>query len=135
MGFHGAVRSNERLGRLVSLFLPNEQRIMYPRMLPLPGLMLFSILSFCDLFFTWLLLQCPNGKFQECNPFAAAWLNRYGWSGLIVFKSLMAITFVGATLCICHSQPRKADRLINLGCLLIGAVLAYSYYLIQMETR
>ena len=82
--------------------------------------MLFSILSVCDLFFTWLLLQCPNGKFQECNPLAAAWkLNRYGWSGLVVFKLLMAVTFMGASLYICHSQPRKGDRLVNIGCLVI----------------
>ena len=108
---------------------------MYPRMLPLPGLMLFSILSFCDLFLTWLLLQCPNGRFQEGNPLAAAWLSRYGWSGLIVYKVLMAVTFMGASLYVCHSQPRKGDRLVNTGCLLIGAVLAYSYYLIQMESH
>jgi Domain of unknown function (DUF5658) len=108
---------------------------MYSRMLPLPGLMLFSILSGCDLIFTWLLLQWPNGKFQESNPIADAWLNRYGWSGLIAYKALAAVTFVIASLYIGHSQPRKADRLITTGCLLLAGVLAYSYYLIQVETH
>jgi Domain of unknown function (DUF5658) len=108
---------------------------MYPRLLPIPGLMLFSILSGCDLLFTWLLLQWPEGKFQESNPLAAAWLQSYGWSGLIIYKAVMATSFLLASLYIAHSQPRKADRMVNAGCLLIGCVLAYSYYLIQVETR
>ena len=108
---------------------------MYARVLPLPGFMLFSILSACDLFFTWLLLQWPNGKFQEGNPIASAWLHCYGWPGLIAYKSLMALTFLGACVFVAYSQPRKADRLVMIGCSLIGCVLAYSYYLIQMETH
>lgn len=107
---------------------------MYPRILPLPGLLLFSILSVCDLIFTWLLMQWPGGKFQESNPFANAWLYRFGWSGLILYKAFMAATFVIASLYIWHLHPRKADRLIATGCLLVSLVLAYSYYLIQMET-
>jgi hypothetical protein len=108
---------------------------MYPRLLPLPGLMLFSILSACDLFFTWLLLQWPGGKFQEGNPLASAWLSRYGWSGLIAYKTGMATTFLAACLFVAHSQPRKADRMVTAGCFLIGCVLAYSYYLIQVEAH
>jgi hypothetical protein len=108
---------------------------MYPRILPLPGLLLFSMLSALDLIFTWLLMQWPDGRFQESNPFANAWLHRYGWSGLLVYKAFMAVTFVIASLYIWHLQPRKADRLIATGCLLVGVVLAYSYYLIQVETH
>ncbi|HEV8060668.1 MAG TPA: DUF5658 family protein [Gemmataceae bacterium] len=108
---------------------------MYLRLLPLPSLTLFSILSACDVLFTWLLMQWPNGKFQEANPIADAWLNRYGWSGLLAYKALAAGTVLGASLYIGHSQPRKADRLLTTGCLLVGGVLLYSYYLIQMETH
>jgi hypothetical protein len=108
---------------------------MYPRILPLPGLLLFSILSACDVLFTWLLMQWPGGKFQESNPFANAWLHSFGWSGLIFYKTFMAATFVIACLYIWYSQPRKADRLIATGCLMVSLVLAYSYYLIQVETH
>jgi hypothetical protein len=109
---------------------------MYARVLPLPGFCLFSILSACDLLLTWLLLQWPTGEFREGNPIASAWLHCFGWTGLIAYKVLMSITFLGACLFVAYTQHRKkADRLVMSGCLVIGCVLAYSYYLIQVETH
>ena len=52
------------------------------------GLLVFSILSVADLSLTWVLIEYSGGRVRESNPVAHAWLEAFGWHGLVWFKAI-----------------------------------------------
>jgi hypothetical protein len=97
---------------------------------PWKRLFLYVALSLLDLLLTWMLVQYSEGKVLEGNPIAGAWLARYGWPGVAIFK-LMALALVtGVTVVVRRRQPHTADRLLTFGCLVVAGVVIYSYYLL-----
>lgn len=107
---------------------------MDPRSFPTFRLLVFALLSLLDLIETWLLLNPSGGRFRivEGNPVAAAWLNRFGWKGLVVFKaSAMVLLAVVAVLIWLH-RPRFGRWVLTLACLLVGLVALYSYRLLRL---
>jgi hypothetical protein len=96
-------------------------------------LALFIALSFSDLFLTGYLLRKGNGFIYEGNPIANAWLYRFGWPGLVVFKAL-AMWVVGAVaIFLMPRRPRLSAFVLIFSCLIVGAVLWYSISLARSQ--
>jgi hypothetical protein len=89
-------------------------------------LTLFALLSLLDLGLTYKLLHAHGGSVYEANPLANAWLHRFGWTGLAVYKLLAVTMFAAATAYIGLRRPRLGARLMNFACLTVFAVVAYS---------
>lgn len=108
--------------------------------LPLSSLLAFAILSVGDLAFTRLLVVdlnqagLPDKRFFENNPLAFAWYERFGWHGLMFYKVAALAVFAISAIVIAQAQPRKARFLANFGCLVVGIVLLYSFYVLRRET-
>src|SRR5260370_32741160 len=92
-----------------------------------PGkLLLFTSLSAADLCITSSLLQHGGGAFYEGNPIANAWLNSYGWAGLIVFKAIAMSIVIGTCAFISLSRPRTGGLVLVFACTIVAAVVLYS---------
>ncbi|HZU37937.1 MAG TPA: DUF5658 family protein [Gemmataceae bacterium] len=93
-------------------------------------LILYLVLSVADLFLTWLLVQDSDHEVYESNPFAGAWLTRFGWSGLLIFKAILVISVAILCLAIARSRPRWSLLVLVLGCAVTGGVVVYSWTLL-----
>ncbi len=102
---------------------------------PLVRLVLFMILSLIDLFLTWYLFEFSDLEITESNPIAAAWLGDYGWTGLLLFKSLILV--VGLTLIVLISRPRPdlGGKVASFACLVLTLVTLYSSWLAYNTVR
>jgi len=110
----------------------DDSESMVLRTYPVSRLLIFLLLSATDLAFTYLLVgKMPPGMFREGNPFADAWLARFDWNGLLIYKVIASALFVVTVVYIGTQQPRKAQFLSTFGCLVLGGVLAYSCYLVH----
>jgi hypothetical protein len=69
--------------------------------------------------------------YGEGNPIAKAWLDRFGWQGLIVFKLAASAIVIGAVLIISRHHPAKAAKIIVFACVVLGLVTWYSSQLIE----
>jgi hypothetical protein len=95
-------------------------------------LILFVVLSILDLIFTCQLVQNSDGLVYESNPVASAWLAKYGWAGLVIFKAGM-VALIGLTaLLISIHRPKTSGRLLLFACTVTAGVVAYSFYLSQV---
>ena len=101
------------------------------RSFPLGRLVVFIFLSLLDLLLTWLLVRYSGGRVVERNPLASAWLLRYGWEGLIVFKMAAMFLVVLLAFLISLRRPRVAGWFLSFACLLVGGVAVYSYALLR----
>jgi hypothetical protein len=98
-----------------------------------PGkLVLFALLSVLDFGFTYRLLHAGGGSVYEANPLANAWLHRFGWPGLALYKLLAVAIVAAAVLIIALHRPRLGSRLLNFACLTVSAVVVYSLSLSSM---
>src|ERR671923_2773942 len=76
---------------------------------------LYALLSFLDLFLTWLLVDGVRGTY-EANPLAANILEAYGWAGLAAFKvGCVAIVLATGAL-LWRRRPRTARLVLGLAC-------------------
>jgi hypothetical protein len=91
-------------------------------------LSLFILLSLGDLFLTGHLLEQGDGRVYEGNPIANAWLSRYGWTGLVIFKGLAIGLVAVVILFISRSRPRVGGGLLTFGCTVLSAVMLYSCF-------
>ncbi len=92
-----------------------------------PGkLVLFTSLSAADLCITGSLLQQDGSSFYEGNPIANAWLNAYGWVGLIVFKAMAISIVIGASALISLSRPKVGGLVLLFACSVVAGVVLYS---------
>src|SRR5262249_42333341 len=94
-------------------------------------LLAFGILSVLDLLLTWRLVQASGGQIYESNPVASAWLSRYGWQGLILFKASMVMLIGLVVLLISLHRPDYGGRILIFACSVTAAVVLYSFYLSQ----
>jgi hypothetical protein len=78
---------------------------------------------------TWWLVQGSSGHIYESNPFANAWLARFGWLGLVVYKALAMGLVGGVAVFVAHYRPRVAGRLLVFACAMTAGVVVYSGYL------
>lgn len=99
------------------------------------GLGFYAVLSVVDFVFTFALIRLSGGTAYESNPVAAAWLDRYGWSGLAVFKALVVLIFAGSVAVILCRRPQVAAGVVTLGCAVLLWVTAYSHDMIQDVRR
>ena len=91
----------------------------------------YATLSLVDLYLTYTLVQSSGGLVYESNPVANAWLARYGWTGLAVFKlaAMLLVTLV-VTYISCY-RPQTADRILRFACCAVAFVVVYSFWLIN----
>ena len=101
------------------------------RAVPKVALLIFALLSLADLVQTWLLISYSGGRIVESNPIAAAWLHRFGWKGLVLFKgAAFVLVAVAGTLVALH-RPRLGRWVLGFCCLVVGLVAIYSYLLLR----
>jgi hypothetical protein len=83
------------------------------------------ILSTLDLFMTYLLLR-TGMNFYESNPVAQWWFARWNIAGMTVFKFLVVSVAIVSCEVVERRRPGLGRRVIGLGILAAGAVVAYS---------
>jgi hypothetical protein len=93
------------------------------------GLGFYALLSATDWLFTFALLRAHPGAI-EANPLAAACLDRYGWTGLALFKTGGVLVFVGAVFLLARRRPVVAATLTAGGCAVLLAVTVYTHGLL-----
>ena len=112
---------------------------MSNRTLRLCLLILFVVLSLADLLLTGYLLNKSqvihksNEVIYEGNPIANAWLLRFGWRGLVIFKALAMWVVGGVALYVSSYRPRLGAFVLVFACLVVSAVLFYSYSLTRSK--
>ena len=98
-------------------------------------LCIFLMLGVADLGLTWKLIHGGHGHIYESNPVAGAWLERYGWPGLAVFK-VLAMFLVGlSAVYVSWYRPRTGRRILTFGCLVTAGVVVYSCFLLGSLSR
>jgi hypothetical protein len=95
------------------------------------GLVLFVVLSLVDLCTTFVLIQGGGGKIEEGNPFARAWLLRYGWEGMVIFKMGAMLVVASVVLLLVRYRPLVGAFVVTFACLAVGSVSIYSYHLLK----
>jgi hypothetical protein len=95
------------------------------------GLLVFSILSLADLTLTWVLIEYSGGRVRESNPVADAWLAVFGWHGLVWFKAITMLVVGMVVLVLLRHRPRTGFVLVSFACLAVGAVVLYSYQMLN----
>lgn len=98
------------------------------------GLGLYAVLSVADLILTFLLLSA-NLTAYESNPFAGAYLERYGWEGLVVFKAMAVFVVVASVLLLLRRRPILSAVVVTFGCAVLLSVNAYSHDLLRQANR
>jgi hypothetical protein len=92
---------------------------------------LYVVLSILDLCLTYRLLHANGGHVYESNPIANAWLNRYGWAGLTMFKIASMVLVASTTMCISLRHPRAGGGILAFACSALAIVVLYSFSLIN----
>ena len=95
----------------------------------------FVLISLLDLFMTFLLLYFSNRGMMrnvvvESNPVARYFISGWGTMGLVWFKIGMVTLIVLATQVVATRRPSVAQLVLNGATLFVGAVVAYSAYLL-----
>jgi hypothetical protein len=102
---------------------------MTPNRFCITGLVVYVLLSLTDFVLTSRIIQ--KGVGYESNPFAEAWLHRYGWAGLAVFKTLSAVAFGATVVVLSRHRPRTAGVLVTLGCVALLVVVGHSWRMLD----
>jgi hypothetical protein len=89
-------------------------------------MLVFVVLSLCDLVLTCLLLERFEGGVCEANPIAQWCLRGYGWFGLALFKTSMVLLVLALTQIISRWRPGTSRHLLDFGCTILAAVVFYS---------
>jgi len=87
----------------------------------------FILLNSLDIFMTYVLISLGA---IEANPVANYFLQRYNFNGLIFFKLVIVAGVCVIAQIIAAKSIRKGRNLLNFGSLLVGAVVAYSCWLL-----
>ncbi len=107
---------------------------MWAKLIVWSGLGLYALLSVVDWMLTFALLRI-NNLAVESNPLAAAWLDRYGWRGLALFKAVGVGVFAVTVLLLLRRRPAVAAGVVTLGCAVLLMVTTYSHRLICESHR
>jgi len=87
----------------------------------------FILINSLDIFMTYVLIRLGA---IEANPIANFFLQRYRFNGLIFFKLVIVACVCVIAQIIAAKSVRKGRNLLNFGSLLVGAVVAYSCWLL-----
>lgn len=83
-------------------------------------LVLFALLSATDFAITYFLISGSKGAVYEANPVADQSLQRWGWTGLAVFKATLVTLITTIVVYIYYRRPRVAHDVLAVAC---GAVV------------
>ena len=107
---------------------PMHAHSFMTRKLPLQDATTFFILiNSLDIFMTYVLISLGA---IEANPIANYFLKEYKFNGLIFFKLVIVAGVCVVAQIIAAKSIRKGRDLLNFGSLLVGAVVAYSCWLL-----
>jgi hypothetical protein len=88
---------------------------------------MFIFINTLDIFMTYVLISLGA---IEANPIANHFFAKYNFNGLIVFKLVIVAVVCLIAQVIAATSIRKGKTLLNFGSLLVGAVVAYSCWLL-----
>lgn len=88
---------------------------------------LYIFVSALDVFMTYILMR--TGIFQEGNPVARYFFDRWGMKGMIYFKFGMVAFVIVLAQIIATKRPRAAEYLFKFATLVVGGVVMYSLFL------
>jgi hypothetical protein len=93
----------------------------------------FIAVSAMDAFLTWLLLTRHSGQIVESNPLALFCIERWGFTGMVLFKILLvSIVILNYTIIVRHRE-QLARRVMNFGVVVVDAVVLYSLFLLVSQ--
>jgi hypothetical protein len=94
-------------------------------------ILFYTAASVLDVLFTYLLLY-GDGPWVivESNPVANFFLATAGFSGMVAYKVLLVAVVILNCRVIARSRPQVALNVIRFAQLAVGAVLAYSVFLL-----
>jgi hypothetical protein len=108
----------------------NKTRSLFRGKLPLEReTCWFILVSVLDIVMTYFLLR-KRGQFQEGNPVARYYIDRWGIKGMVYFKFGM-VTFISVIAQIIALKNRSAARwILVFGTLVVSGVVIYSLFLL-----
>ena len=103
-------------------------RSLITRKLPLQdATTMFILINTLDIFMTYVLISLGA---IEANPIANYFLENYNFNGLIFFKLVIVAVVCVIAQIIAATSIRKGKALLNFGSSIVGAVVAYSCWLL-----
>jgi hypothetical protein len=112
------------------LTLPAPRCRLSLDVIPVGRLTLFALLSLADLCLTWVLLRHAGGAIYESNPIANAFLMRFGWAGMILFKVADVLFVTWLVVLLSLYRPEAGRRVLTVACTMVGVVAIYSGFLV-----
>lgn len=88
----------------------------------------YVLLNLCDIVATWALLRRDSG-FVESNPVARWFFHGWGFRGMVWFKLAMVALVVVIAQAVARKNEPLARALLIFGCIVVGCVFIYSYWL------
>src|SRR5262245_62038028 len=93
----------------------------------------YVLLNVVDWWLTWRLVRLAGA--YEANPLAARVLDRFGFTGLALFKLSLVAVVLGVSAFLWSRRPRTARMLLSTGCGAVLLVVAYSAWLWHEQNR
>jgi Domain of unknown function (DUF5658) len=87
----------------------------------------FLLVSALDVFMTFILLY--EGQFEESNPIARYFLDRWGLAGMIYFKFALAAIVCCISQIVARKKPHLARFVLQFGTVVVACVVLYSLWL------
>lgn len=87
----------------------------------------FLLVSALDVFMTFILLY--DGQFEESNPVARYFLDRWGLAGMIYFKFALAALVCCISQIVARKKPHLARFVLQFGTVVVACVVLYSLWL------
>ena len=107
---------------------PEEKGMFFTRKLPLETeTCVFILINAFDVFMTYILLGMEN--FRESNGIAQYILEKFQFTGMVYFKFSVVLVVVLIAQIIATRRIQTAQRLLNIGSLIVLCVVIYSIYL------
>ncbi len=88
----------------------------------------YVLLNLGDIVATWALLR-RNSGFVESNPIARWFYHGWGFTGMVWFKLSMVAVVVTIAQVVARKNEPLARTLLVFGCIAVGCVFFYSYWL------
>lgn len=102
--------------------------MFFTRKLPLETeTCVFILINAFDVFMTYILLGMEN--FRESNGIAQYILEKFQFTGMVYFKFSVVLVVVLIAQIIATRRIQTAQRLLNIGSLIVLCVVIYSIYL------